>query len=251
MVNRWAADDDHYVRLAAEAPSVLDVGCGTGRLLAGVRAAGHGGRLVGLDPDRAALDVARRTEGVERVEGTAEAMTWRKELAPATMTGHAFQRLVTDEEVAASLRAVHRALVPGGRFAFEARNPAARAWERWDGRTEAVVDPAGAHLDVVTSVLAVEGDVVTLRETIQDQRGAVLRVDEARLRFLDPDALGHVLATAGFSVETWHGDLAGGPFLTDSPEIVVVAVVRDHPAVASVVPTTPRRHHRPAGQLQA
>lgn len=224
VLNRWAADDDHYARLAAGAPSVLDVGCGTGRLLTGVRA-GHGGRLVGLDPDRAALDVARRTGDVEWVEGSAASMTWGGQFALVTMTSHAFQCLVTDEEVTTSLRAVRRALVPGGRFAFETRNPAARAWEGWDGVAEAVVDPAGSHLKVVTSVLAVHADVVTLRETLLDDRGDVLRVDEARLRFLSPDALGDALTAAGFSVQTWHGDLTGGPLQTDSAEIVVVAVV--------------------------
>ncbi len=43
--------------LAMDAPSVLDVGCGTGTMLHRARAAGHPGRLVGIDPDRAALQV--------------------------------------------------------------------------------------------------------------------------------------------------------------------------------------------------
>jgi hypothetical protein len=34
------------------------------------------------------------------------------------MTGHAFRWLVTDEDLAASLAAVHAALRPGGRFVF-------------------------------------------------------------------------------------------------------------------------------------
>ena len=53
------------------APSVLDLGCGTGTLLTAARAAGHPGRLVGVDPDRAALDVARWRSDIDRVEGTA------------------------------------------------------------------------------------------------------------------------------------------------------------------------------------
>ncbi|WP_405950373.1 hypothetical protein OG588_32540 [Streptomyces prunicolor] len=47
------------------------------------------------------------------------------------MTGHAFQVLVTDEELRLALRAVRAALAPEGRFVFETRNPAAHAWETW------------------------------------------------------------------------------------------------------------------------
>lgn len=60
VINPWAVDTDHYAALAMAAPSVLDVGCGTGTLLKGVRAAGHQGHLVGVDPDGYALAIARR-----------------------------------------------------------------------------------------------------------------------------------------------------------------------------------------------
>lgn len=45
------------------------------------------------------------------------------------MTGHAFQVLIEDDEIRASLTAIRSALARNGRFAFETRNPAARAWE--------------------------------------------------------------------------------------------------------------------------
>jgi len=43
------------------------------------RAAGHTGRLVGIDPDRAMLDIARRRSDIEWIEGTAASMTWDRE----------------------------------------------------------------------------------------------------------------------------------------------------------------------------
>jgi hypothetical protein len=62
----------------------------------------------------------------------------------AVMTGHAFQVLVGDDEVRASLTAIRHALAGGGRFAFETRNPLARAWESWNpGNAIEVVDPSG------------------------------------------------------------------------------------------------------------
>ena len=44
------ADFAFYRPLVLAAPSVLDIGCGTGELLRQARAAGHVGRPCGLDP---------------------------------------------------------------------------------------------------------------------------------------------------------------------------------------------------------
>ena len=119
----------------------------------------------------------------------------------AVMTGHAFQVLVGDDEVRASLAAVRRALAGSGRFAFETRNPLARAWESWHpGNAIEVVDPSGRPVRVWHEVEAVVGDVVTFTETTSDPDGAQLRVDRASLRFLDVDALAGFLADAGFAI---------------------------------------------------
>lgn len=46
----------------------------------------------------------------------------------AVMTGHAFQCLLTDDEILETLVEVRRRLAPTGRFLFETRNPARKAW---------------------------------------------------------------------------------------------------------------------------
>lgn len=225
LLNPWGPSDEFYLSLAMEARSVLDVGCGTGTLLRRARAGGHGGRLVGVDPDRAVLDVARRCSDVEWLEGVAASIPWRREFDLAVMAGHAFQCLLTDEDLRASLAAVHGALVPGGRFVFETRNPAARAWERWaSGDPIDVVDPAGRALRIAYEVLAVEGDVVTIVETTSGaDDGRVLRVDQGRLRFLGAEALAQFLGGAGFVVEAQHGGWSREALEAGSPEIVTSA----------------------------
>lgn len=123
-------DFGFYLPLVLSARTVLDVGCGTGKLLHMAREAGHTGRLCGLDPAEAMLDVARRRRpDVDWVLGDLETVVMEGEFELAVMTGHAFQVLVEDDQLCSSLAAVRSAVTENGRFVFETRNPPARAWE--------------------------------------------------------------------------------------------------------------------------
>jgi uncharacterized protein YjiS (DUF1127 family) len=85
-----------YLPLVMRAASVLDVGCGTGMLLRRARAEGHGGRLCGLDPAAAMLDVARETgEEVEWVLGDLSSVGWSGEFDLVVMTGRTPSRSLT------------------------------------------------------------------------------------------------------------------------------------------------------------
>jgi SAM-dependent methyltransferase len=223
VLNPWGPSDDFYLALVMSAISVLDVGCGTGALLKRAREDGHRGRLCGVDPDEARLGVARRRTDIEWVTGTADSMPWDSEFDLAVMAGHAFQELVDDDELRASITAIRRALVQGGRFAFETRNPLARAWESWSALTMDVVDSSGRSVSISYDVESVAGDVVTLSETTSDLEGTRLRADRASLRFLDIDTLAQYLADIGFEVEAQYGGWLREPFSAASPEIITVA----------------------------
>jgi SAM-dependent methyltransferase len=179
-----------------------------------------------VDPDPARLAEARRRADVEWVAGTAASMTWNREFDLAVMMGHAFQELVGDDEVRASLSAIRQALTAGGRFVFETRNPLARAWETWPELTIDVVDPSGRPVRVRYEVEAVAGDVVTLTEATCDPDGTVLRADRASLRFLDVDTLAAFLDGAGFEIEAQYGDWSRERLEPSSPEIITVARAR-------------------------
>jgi SAM-dependent methyltransferase len=228
VMNPWDGtrfgSDAFYDELVMGADAVLDVGCGTGSTLHHARERGHAGRLVGLDPDEASLDRARQRTDIEWVAGVAADASWDREFDLATMTGHAFQCLIDDDEVRASLAAIRRALRDGGRFVFETRHPQARAWEGWNpSHATTVVDPTGRTLRVSHEVESVVGDVVTMTETTGEADGTVLRIDRGSLRFLDVAALAAFLAEAGFAVEAQYGDWQRGPITGASREIVTVA----------------------------
>lgn len=214
-----------YLPRILAARSVLDVGCGTGTLLHVARDAGHSGRLCGLDPGAGMLSVARRRTDVEWVHGDLASVSFDREFDLVVMTGHAFQVLLTDDGLRAALAAVRAALTDDGRFAFETRNPAARAWERWT--PEHAVEFTAATGDVVRCAhqvdTPVDGDLVSFTTTFTSPRWAAPETSRSTLRFLGADALDGFLAGAGLAVAERYGDWGGAPLTGASPEIITFA----------------------------
>jgi SAM-dependent methyltransferase len=218
-------DYDFYLPRIMAAAAVLDAGCGTGTLLSDARDRGHVGRLVGLDPGEGMLARARRRDDIEWILGDLATARWDCAFDLVVMTGHAFQAIVTDEALAASLDTVHRALTPGGVFAFETRNPAARAWESWrpenarNGR-----DPDGLPVLITTEVIEpFDGRSVTFTHTFTGEHPSLPQVSCSTLRFLASDELAGLLTQTGFRIEALFGDFGGQPLAPESPEIITIA----------------------------
>jgi SAM-dependent methyltransferase len=227
--NVWDESADFYCDLARDhrIRTLLDLGCGTGTVTRGIAAA-IGCAAVGVDPAAPMLAVARRKtrgEAVEWIEGDARTVRLGRTFDLIVMTGHAFQAMVTEEDQAALLRTMAAHLAPGGRFAFDTRNPAAREWLEWspeDSRrvldteasgaieiwNEANMDESGLILDVVEHYRVVAS-------------GKYLRSD-FRLRFTPHDVLADRIVAAGLVVENWFGDWHRAPFEPASREIIVV-----------------------------
>jgi ubiquinone/menaquinone biosynthesis C-methylase UbiE len=225
QLNPWGGSGDRYhLDLVASAGSVLDVGCGTGLLLRKARAAGHTGRLVGLDPAAAMLDQARVRDDVEWILGDLSTVDFEDGFDLVVMTGHVFQVFLGDDDIRAALAAVRRALAPGGRFAFETLNPARRPWEHWAGSVE-LVAPDGAVVTAGNTAPSVVGD--GLIEVVGRFASPAWEREvrcPSRFRFVDVAALDAFLADAGLAVRERYGDFDRSPFTAASPEIVTVAV---------------------------
>ncbi len=207
------------------ARAVLDVGCGTGALLRLARESGHTGQLCGLDPAAGMLNQARQRPDIEWVHGDLSSVGWDREFDLVVMTGHAFQEFVEDDEIRVALAALRSALTDGGRFAFETRNPLARAWERWaTDYTGAVTDATDAMVRCEYRVeLPVEGSVVRSISTFTSPGWDHPEVSRGALRFLDADTLSAFLAGAGLVIEKQFGDWTGEPLTETSPEIITIA----------------------------
>ncbi|GAB3713240.1 class I SAM-dependent methyltransferase [Nocardiopsis nanhaiensis] len=230
---RVSPQDDFYLDLVMDARSVLDVGCGTGKLHRVARERGHTGRLVGLDPADAMLEVGRRDrDDIEWILGDLVAGPYDGEAEPLgegefdliTMSGHAFQVFLTDEELRANLAALRRALTPQGRFVFETRNPGARGWEAWDPERVRTVDgPGGQPATCVHRLREVDGDLVTFTSDYSLEGWFEPLVSRSTLRFLNAERLNAFLAEAGLEVSAQYGYWDRSPLTETSAEIITFA----------------------------
>lgn len=226
---RW--DHDFYLDLARRlrAGRVTDLGCGTGVLAADLADAGHA--VTGIDPAPAMLQIARTRPGGQRVrwlEGTAADLP-DDDADLVVMEGHVAQYFLTDTQWAHTLGHIHRTLRPGGHVAFESRNPAARAWERWtrEHTEDTYPHPDGGRFTSWSASVAV---------TAADHYGAIEtheahvvlpdgthRVHQETLRFRPLEVLQESLTAAGFTITAAWGDFAGSALTADSPEIILLA----------------------------
>lgn len=198
------ADLPPYLALVAElgARSVLDVGCGTGTLACLL--AERGVQVVGLDPAAASLDVARGKPHAERVRwlhGDATSLPpLRVDLV--TMTGNVAQVFLTDEEWAATLRAVRQALRPGGWLVFESRRPGRQAWREWTPeRSSTRTDvPGVGSVATWVQVTDVRDGLVSFRSTFRFERDGTELTSDSTLRFRSGEELTDSLTAAGFTV---------------------------------------------------
>ena len=222
VLNPWGASDDFYLGLVMSADRVLDVGCGTGRLLHRARDAGHTGRLCGLDPDPAMLDQARVRKDIEWVLADAASGAWDREFDLGVMASHAFQVFVEDGQLRESLAAIRAALVEGGLFAFETRHPQARAWEDWNTSFE-VRSPDDEVARVEYEVQDVKNDVVFVTESLSGQWWDRPQKEFGALRFVGPEPLEAFLHEAGFVIVEQFGDWDRGSLTEVSEEIITIA----------------------------
>ncbi len=120
--------------------SVLELGCGTGRV--GLEIARNGHDVCGIDPSDAMLDCYRRKLAAEpdavqrRVQlhlGDMRTLQLKRQFALALIPFRPFQHMLTLEDQLAALATARRHLVTGGMLGFDVFFPNFSVFDRPDG----------------------------------------------------------------------------------------------------------------------
>ena len=236
----FADDLPLYVELAqTQGGAVLELCCGSGRLLVPLAEAGQ--RLVGVDASGPMLAIARR-----KLAAAGPAVAGRARLVQADLREFrldqqfdlvliavkSFAYLTERAEQLAALRRVYEHLRPGGLLALDLLHPR----PDWLARADGSVWQDLAHHDeqrgltvartetVVSTDLARQIRVMRSVYEIVSADGSVRkRLVEWPFRFTYRYEAEHLLERAGFSVEAVYGGYRREPFETDSSTMLLLA----------------------------
>jgi len=240
-----ARDDAAFWRAVADEAGdgpILELGCGTGRVLLPLARAGH--EITGLDLSGEMLERCRA-----KLRAEAPGVRERARLVAADMTSFeldrrfaaiicpfgGFQQLRTVEQQLACLDRCRAHLLPHGRLVLDLPNPApapsshagdqpadgqataeladwteGRRIRWWMTVTDYDASEQWNECEVTYEIVAVDGTTSRIMDTIS-------------LRYVFRYELEHLLVRAGFRVVALYGDYDGSPFGDGSPAMIAVA----------------------------
>jgi SAM-dependent methyltransferase len=243
---RRRPDVPFFVDAAQESGGpVLEVGCGTGRVL--IPTARAGIEIVGLDASAPMLAICRarlreEPEAIQTraqlVQGDMRAFDLGRTFSLVTIPFRPFQHLTTVEEQLSCLASIRRHLIDSGTLVLDIFNPS----------LDALADqPAGEEFGSEPEFTMPDGRRVTRRHRLiaHDRFSQTTRVElvyyvsypdghDERLvhafpmRYLFRFEAEHLLARAGFAVEHLYADYDRSPYGSTYPgELIFVARKRD------------------------
>jgi SAM-dependent methyltransferase len=235
-------DVSFFVELAREAPGpVLELGCGTGRVL--IPTARAGVNVVGVDTsaemlavcDRKLQDEPREVRSrVRLLQADMRQFELSQRFALVVIPFRPFQHLVEVDEQLACLECIRRHLQDDGKLIVDVFNPSLTALTRANLGVEEVAEPEFtlpdgrrvvrrqkiAARDLFKQVISVE---LIYYVTYPDGRSERL-VHAFSMRYFFRYEMEHLLERGGFTVEALYGNYEREPYdSTDPAELIFVA----------------------------
>jgi SAM-dependent methyltransferase len=232
-----------FVEMARQAPgAVLEIGCGTGRVL--IPTARAGVEITGLDASSHMLAVCREKLAQEPEEAQARVRLARADMRHfelrrrfelVTVPFRPFQHLLRVEDQLACLASIRRHLAPGGNLILDIFNPSLPHLAGQADFTEVIGEepeftmPDGRlvhrHHRFVSRDLFNQVQQVELIYEVRRPDGELERlVHRFSMRYLFRFEAEHLLARSGFAVEDVYADYDRSPYGSKNPgELIFLA----------------------------
>jgi SAM-dependent methyltransferase len=239
----WPGEIDFYRAMAMELTerggSVLEVGCGTGRVT--LQLAQEGISIVGMDFSPAMLTIARqKSQGLPNVrwaEGDMMSFDLGECFDLIIIPGHSFQFMLTPEDQLACLNCIRQHLAPGGKLVLhinhddlswlgalaegrgtdfklkgeyrqDTKQGSVRAWTAWSYET---ATQTASAIDA-WEFIGEDGKAIERKESVPK-----------RLHVVFPFEMKHLLARVGFEEEALYGDFFQHELQNTSPDMIWVS----------------------------
>jgi len=229
-----------YVEEAQKAGSpVLEIGCGTGRILIPVAEAGI--EITGLDASKDMLSVLSRkvsalddavSSRIEIVEGDMTDFSLGRKFNLIMIPCRAFLHLMTVDGQKKALGCIREHLADGGRLIMNFFDPRLDVLlDKPDdpGTSEEATDPLSGNKVIMRSRAShdLERQVLEADFTFEEFDGEGKSVPcvhaPLTLRWIYRYEMQHLLELCGFKVEALHGDFERGPFKYGGEQIWVAS----------------------------
>jgi SAM-dependent methyltransferase len=229
-----------YLRLIRDyglQPPLLEIGCGTGRVMTPLVEAGF--RVVGVDESREMLRIAEEhfaarphipSSRYKLVRADARDFALDESFGLAFIALNTFLHSATREDQLATLRTARRHLVSGGALVVDLPPNDELAFQPDDGEFQfeaMMIDPRTGgqiHKHVASRVFwATQEQELTYRieRAVGDIRDE--QFVSFRLRHVFKHEMDLLLLQSGFAAPTWHGDYDLNPYTDGSPRMIAVA----------------------------
>jgi SAM-dependent methyltransferase len=233
----FTEDLDYWLELAEEfGDPILEIGCGTGRVLLNLARRGH--TVTGIDnaPEMLARLQAKLNAASDRqmaappllVPASMETFELPQLFRLAILPFNTFMHLLTAGAQLATLDRIRRHLAPGGVLALDLPNPGEAYAAQEQGLTLERTFADGDHTVQQFSSVAIDRAAqlanVTWIYDATNPDGAVQRsIVPLTLRYTFPAEMSLLLARSGLTLGHLYGDYGRTPFVNGSPRMLVLA----------------------------
>lgn len=240
-VARGRSDIEFFLSYARQAGGpMLELGCGTGRVLLPAAAAGY--RVVGLDFSepmlarcrvKIASDFKSAGENIRLVQGDMTRFDLGEAFALITLPFRPFQHLLWVEEQLACLNCIHRHLARQGKLILDLfhTDPGRMHDPLYNKESKPypeVTLPDGRRLRLADRIVAFHrgeqrNDVELILYVTHPDGGTERLIEAFPVRYFFRYEVEHLLARTGFRVVELFGNYDKSPLRDDSPEMIFIA----------------------------